>query len=78
MTRVPPEEGNELHLIWCNARSACSIFFAHAASSLIALKRRCGAAWSGEPEGAASRGQLIPFGRLPGVPVDTRLPPTIR
>jgi hypothetical protein len=25
-----------------------------------------------EPEGAASRGRLIPFGRWPGVPVDTR------
>jgi hypothetical protein len=31
-----------------------------------------------EPEGAASRGRLIPFGRLPGVPVDTRLPPKVR
>jgi hypothetical protein len=29
-------------------------------------------AWTAEPEGAASRGRLIPFGRLPGVSAGTR------
>src|SRR5215510_7889980 len=33
---------------------------------------------SSEPQGAASRGRLIPFGQLPGVPVDTRSLPKVR
>ena len=31
-----------------------------------------------EREWATSRGRLIPFGQLPGVPVDTRFPSKVR
>ena len=41
-------------------------------SPLIPAVRAMRFGGEGEPEGGASRGRLIPFGRFPGVPIDTR------